>query len=82
MWVTQSLNGERLGVWLAALNSPANSVFSGEVAAIAELKKAQRKCTRVRITEAFRSVLIGSCRDAQGCDLAGSTQPSRMGRIG
>ena len=39
-----------------------SSVLFGEVSAIAaieeELKKAQRKCTRVRITKAFRSVLI------------------------
>jgi len=55
-------NGERPGVWLAALNSPAHSVLSGEVFAIAaieeELKKAQRKCTRLRIAKAFHSALI------------------------
>ena len=86
MWVmgnrtslTQSLNGERLGVWLAAVNSLANSVLSGEVSAIAaieeELKKEQRKCTRVRITKAFRSVLIQEAAETLK-DVTWLAQPS------
>jgi len=59
--------GERPGLWLAAVNSPQHSVISGEVKAIedleAELKAAGRKCSRLHVKRAFHSGLIAKAAD-------------------
>eukprot|EP00443_Scrippsiella_acuminata_P020537 CAMPEP_0115241604 /NCGR_PEP_ID=MMETSP0270-20121206/38516_1 /TAXON_ID=71861 /ORGANISM="Scrippsiella trochoidea, Strain CCMP3099" /LENGTH=2756 /DNA_ID=CAMNT_0002656631 /DNA_START=62 /DNA_END=8332 /DNA_ORIENTATION=- len=70
-WTEEELatvsNGERPGLWLAAVNSPMHAVISGEVAAVdaleADLKAAGRKCTRVHVQKAFHSGLIAKAAD-------------------
>mmetsp|Transcript_123527 Transcript_123527/g.395126 ORF Transcript_123527/g.395126 Transcript_123527/m.395126 type:complete len:2722 (+) Transcript_123527:112-8277(+) len=55
-------NGDRKGLWLAAVNSPLHAVISGEVDAVnaldAELKAAGRKCAKLHVQKAFHSGLI------------------------
>jgi len=59
--------GDRPGLWLAATNSPAHSVISGETAAVdaleTELKKAGRKAAKLHVRKAFHSGLIAEAAD-------------------
>jgi acyl transferase domain-containing protein/acyl-coenzyme A synthetase/AMP-(fatty) acid ligase/acyl carrier protein len=55
-------NGDRKGLWLAAVNSPKHAVISGEPAAIealmTELQQAGKKSTKLQIKRAFHSALV------------------------
>lgn len=70
-WTSEELemvaNGQKDGLWLAAVNSPQHSVISGEVQAIEELEKdlkaAGKKCGRLHVKRAFHSGLIAKAAD-------------------
>ena len=79
--------GQRKGLWVAAVNSPVHAVISGETDAVdaleAELKQAGKKAVKLPIRKAFHSGLIAKAANTlKGLGAPCTVDPEKEFRSG